>query len=91
MPKYLMHFVDDHGVATDDEGFTAADEDAARLIGMTAAGEIIAEEMRQGRQTIAFTLRLEDENGAPIGSFPVAASCASFPSPRFPRAATGAK
>jgi hypothetical protein len=86
MSQYFMHFIDDHGEATDEEGFTAEDEDAARLVGMKAAGHIIAEEMGNGRQTIAFMLCLDDENGNRLGAFPVAASCASFASPRFSRA-----
>jgi hypothetical protein len=78
-----MHFVDDHQVATDPEGFDAPDETAARLMGMKAAGEIIAEEMAHGRQTVSFMLCLEDENHNRIGTLPVAASVAGFASPRF--------
>jgi hypothetical protein len=83
MPRFYMHFVDGLQVATDPEGFEAADETAARLIGMKAAGEIIAEELARGRQTISFVLCLEDEHNIRIGTLPVAASVAAFASPRF--------
>jgi hypothetical protein len=83
MARFYMHFVDDLGVATDPEGFEAADETAARLVGMTAAGQIIADEMAAGRQTVAFILCLDDENRTRIGNLPVAASVAGFASPRF--------
>jgi hypothetical protein len=83
-----MHFVDDHGVATDPEGFEAFDETAARLVGMKAAGAIIADEMAQGRQTVAFILCLEDSDKVRIGTLPVAASVAGFASPRFSPGAT---
>jgi hypothetical protein len=83
MARFYMHFIDDHGVATDPEGFEAVDEDAARRIGMKAAGQIIAEEMAAGRQTIAFMLCLEGESGTRLGSLPVAASIAGYASPRF--------
>jgi hypothetical protein len=83
MPHFYMNFVDDHGVATDSEGFEAADETAARLIGMKAAGQIIADEFSAGRQTVAFMLCLDDENHTRIGTLPVAASVAGFASPRF--------
>jgi hypothetical protein len=83
MPRFFMHFLDDHGTATDPEGFEAADETAARLLGMKAAGEIIADELAKGRPTIAFMLCLDDDNGTRIGTLPVAASVAAFASPRF--------
>ena len=83
MPRFFMNFVDDHGVATDPEGFEAADETAARLIGMRAAGQIIADELGRGRPTVAFMLCLDDENHTRIGTLPVAASVAGFASPRF--------
>ena len=83
MPRFFMHFVDGHATATDPEGFEAADETAARLLGMKAAGEIIAGELAKGRPTIAFMLCLDDENGMRIGTLPVAASVAGFASPRF--------
>ena len=83
MPRFYMNFVDDHGVATDSEGFDAADETAARLVGMKAAGQIVAEEFAAGRQAVAFLLCLDDENHSRIGTLPVAASVAGFASPRF--------
>jgi hypothetical protein len=88
MPKFYMHFLDDNNVATDEEGFEAADADAALLIGLTAAGAIIADEMSQGKRAIAFMLCLDDENGVRLGTLPVAASCATFSSPRFSKRAT---
>jgi hypothetical protein len=83
MPHFYIHFVDSLEVATDPEGFDAPDEAAARLIGMKAAGEIIADESARGRQTVSFMLCLEDEDHNRIGTLPVAASVAGFASPRF--------
>jgi hypothetical protein len=83
MPRFYMHFVDGHEVATDPEGFDAPDETAARLVGMKAAGAIIADELALGKQTVSFMLCLDDENHNRIGTLPVAASVAGFVSPRF--------
>jgi hypothetical protein len=83
MPQFYMHFIGGNLNATDTEGFSAEDADAALLIGVTAAGAIIAEEMSRGRMAIAFTLCLDDADGNRLGTLPVAASCAAFSSPVF--------
>lgn len=78
MRRFYMHFVDEHGSATDEEGFEAADVDAARKIGMKAAGEIVAEAMGRGQSSIAFMLCLDDQNRRRIATLPVAATVAAF-------------
>jgi hypothetical protein len=83
MPRFYKHFVDDHGVAKDPEGFEASDEAAARLIGLKAAGAIIADEVAQGRQTVAFMLCLDNADQTRIGTLPVAAYVAGYANPRF--------
>jgi hypothetical protein len=78
MRRYYMHFIDEHGAASDDEGFAAVDADAARDIGMKAAGDIIAEAMGRGQSTIAFMLCLDDQNRRRIATLPVTATVAAF-------------
>lgn len=87
MAQFYMHFIDGNSTATDTEGFSAEDADAALLVGVAAAGAIIAEEMARGRMAIAFTLCLDDGDGRRLGTLPVAASCAAFSSPLFTKAA----
>jgi hypothetical protein len=86
MPQFYMHFIDGNLNATDTEGFSAEDADAALLVGLAAAGAIIAEEMARGRMAIAFTLCLDDADGKRLGTLPVAGSCAAFSSPSFSQA-----
>ena len=83
MPKFHMHLVDDNETATDPEGFFAADADEALLVGVKAAGAIMA----RGKRAIAFTLCLEDDQGNRLGDLPVAATCATFSSSRFTKPA----
>ena len=78
MRRFYMHFVDEDGTATDEEGFEAADADAARRIGMTAAGAIVADAMTNGQSNIAFMLCLDDSNRRRIATLPVTATVATF-------------
>ena len=78
MRHYYMHFMDEHSVATDEEGFEAADADAARRVGMKAAGDIVADLMGDGESHIAFMLCLDDQNRQRIATLPVTATVAAF-------------
>lgn len=78
MRRFYLHFLDEHGSATDEEGFEAADADAARQIGMKAAGEIVAHGMWRGQCNIAFMLCLDDKDRRRIATLPVVATVAAF-------------
>jgi hypothetical protein len=78
MRRFYMHFVDEHGSATDEEGFEAADADAARMVGMTAAGAIVADAMANGQSNVAFMLCLDDSSRRRLATLPVTATVAAF-------------
>jgi hypothetical protein len=78
MRRFYLHFLDENGSVRDEEGFEAADCDAARLLGMKAAGEIVADYMAGGRSNIAFMLCLDDQDRKRVATLPVTATVAAF-------------
>lgn len=78
MRRFYMHFIDRNGLATDEEGFHAKNADAARRVGMRAAGQIVADCMAAGHGTVAFTLCLDDQDRKRLATLPVIASLAAL-------------
>jgi hypothetical protein len=74
VPRFFFHLIGNGGQLDDPEGIEARDLDAARLYALTAAGEIIAEEMSSGSASVGFTLCIDDNQGARLATMPVAAS-----------------
>jgi hypothetical protein len=69
-----MHSQDNVGVASDAEGFDATDQAAATLLGIKAAGQMIANDFSAGRHSVSFKLRLDDDQGNPLETLSVRAS-----------------
>jgi hypothetical protein len=61
MPRYHMHYSDEHGSTLDKEGFEASGVSDAKLQGSRSAGQMIAEALNAGEQQVAFTLSLDDD------------------------------
>jgi len=74
MPRFYMHVREDGEEASDGEGFDATDQLAATLLGVRAAGQIIADEFAMGRHPVSFTLCIDDDEGNRLETLPVRAS-----------------
>jgi hypothetical protein len=70
MPHYFISLVNDEAIV-DEEGHELPDLEAARRAALKAAGEIVADEMAQGRERIRLTLVIEDENRERLLELPV--------------------
>jgi hypothetical protein len=73
MPRYFISLVNGEEVV-DDEGRELPDLEAARRSALKAAGEIVADEMAQGREKIRLTLIIESEARERLLDLPVVVS-----------------
>ena len=69
MHRYFFH-LDQRGTASPDlEGMECADDDAAIAYGMRTVLEILADDARQDRVDLGWTLRIENQAGQEIRAF----------------------
>ena len=73
MPRYFISLVNGEEVV-DNEGRELPDLEAARRSALKAAGEIVADEMAQGREKIRLTLIIESEARERLLDLPVVVS-----------------
>ena len=66
MPRYYMHLNDGNGSLEDDEGQELAGDDAAHSVAISAARDIIASDVREGRLDLASFVEVEDERHQPL-------------------------
>jgi len=71
MPRYFFHLRNDNGEAEDETGQELPDLEAARRRALKAAGEIIAEELAQGRDRVRIAIDIEDEGGRRMLTLPL--------------------
>ena len=70
MPRFFISLVNGENVI-DEEGREFADLAAARRGALKAAGEIVADEMAQGRESVRITMIIEDEGRERVLQLPV--------------------
>ncbi|HMJ92740.1 MAG TPA: hypothetical protein VK472_01440 [Allosphingosinicella sp.] len=70
MPRYFISLIDGD-VMDDEDGREVPDLEGARRLALKAAGEIVADEMAQGRENIRLTLIVEDEARERLLELPV--------------------
>lgn len=75
---YFMHLFNDLGQTPDDEGMDLPDEEAARQRAEVVVRELIAEDVRGGRNQIHITLRIEDQAGGHVFTLAVSAEVSGF-------------
>ena len=56
MPRFFISLINDEIEVNDENGRDLPDLEAARRLALKAAGQIIADEMAQGRESIRITL-----------------------------------
>lgn len=69
MPRYRFHVLNDTAFVQDEEGVVLSDLEAVRAHALTALGEIIAEELRDGRDDIHLTVMVDGEAGERVANF----------------------
>jgi hypothetical protein len=74
MPRYLFHADNGAGYVEDAEGRDLPDLETARREALKSAGEIIAEEMAEGRTDIRLIIYIAAESGEPLAALPVSVS-----------------
>ncbi|HEY5721984.1 MAG TPA: hypothetical protein VIT45_06650 [Allosphingosinicella sp.] len=72
MPLYYIHLRNGEQDVIDEEGHELPDLESARRRALKAAGEIIADEMAQGRESIRIVLIVESEDGERLLELPIA-------------------
>jgi len=60
MPLFYFHICDANGFAEDEEGRELADADTARAAAVTAAREIMADDLRAGLLVLSSFIEVED-------------------------------
>ena len=71
MPRYYIHLRNGEADVTDREGRELPDLEAVRRHALRAAGEIVADEMAQGRDNVRLVMTVTDEAGEPLLELPV--------------------
>jgi len=69
MPRYRFHVLNDTSYALDEEGTELSGLEAMRARATKILGEIIAEELNEGRSTIHLAIMVDDEDGERVGNF----------------------
>jgi hypothetical protein len=78
MAHFYLQLLDAGGVCHDAEGFDTADVIAARGYSRRAAADVIADEIRQVSDDVAFSLCLDNFAGKRLATIPVTATVGSF-------------
>lgn len=73
MPRFYISLVNGENVI-DEEGREFADLAAARRGALKAAGEIVADEMARGSESVRITMIIEDEGRTRLLELPIALS-----------------
>ena len=69
MPRFFFHLRD--GETTEDpDGIFLPNAAMARMEAIRSARDIMAEDVRQGRLSLSFSIEVTDENGEPILAVP---------------------
>ena len=74
MPMFYTHVLHGTDIARDEEGQEFATLDEARLVGLRAAGDMVAEEVAAGHYHVDLELRIHDEANTLLITLPVSAS-----------------
>jgi hypothetical protein len=74
MPRYFISLCNGETDIVDEEGRELPDLETARRDALKAAGEIVAEELAQGREKIRIVLIIEDEARERLLELPIALS-----------------
>jgi hypothetical protein len=74
MARFYLHFENQSDECYDGEGFDAVDEASAIELCRRAAADLVAEDIRQGWQPVAFRLFLDDAAGCHIAELVAGAS-----------------
>ncbi|HMJ92736.1 MAG TPA: hypothetical protein VK472_01420 [Allosphingosinicella sp.] len=61
MPRFYFHLCDGTGFVEDEEGRELADPEAARVLAIRAARDVMAGEMRSGVLDLSSFIEVEDE------------------------------
>ena len=71
MPRYFISLFNGTTDVIDEEGRELPDFETARRCALKAAGQIVADEMALGRETVRITLVIEDEARKRLLEMPV--------------------
>jgi hypothetical protein len=74
MPLFFIHLRNEDQDVIDREGHELPDLETARRQALSAAGEIIADEMARGRDRIRIALTVENEAGERLLELPIVLS-----------------
>lgn len=74
MTLFYTNVVNGTSFAKDEEGQDFTDLDEARRSAARAAREIVAEEIKSGRDRVSLELHIQDEAGACVATLPIAAT-----------------
>jgi hypothetical protein len=74
VPLYFFHLDNGDGYVADELGQDLPDLQTARLHALKAAGQMIAEELAEGRERLHLTIFIEDAAGDRLMSLPLALS-----------------
>lgn len=87
MVRYFLHLRDGVDVALDEEGRLYEDDDELRVAAITAARDVMAEDVRHGRIDLHLRVEAEDENGRIVLVLPFRAAVTVFDAVRIDVAA----
>jgi hypothetical protein len=74
MPRFFISLINGDGAVNDEEGRELPDLEAARRAALKAAGEIMADEMGQGKENLRIVLIVENEERERLLELPVTIS-----------------
>lgn len=78
MARFYLHLLYQGDICHDAEGFDAADLVAARGYSRRAAADVVADEIRQGSDDVAFSLCLDNFAGKRLATIAVKATVANL-------------
>ena len=78
MPRFYIHLLSDDLDAHDEEGMDLPDMAAAREEACRSAREVVAFEIKGGKDVVTFCLHVDDETGAKIMEIPIVATVAGL-------------
>jgi hypothetical protein len=73
MPLYYFHLLNGEGHTADEVGQELPDLEAARRHGLKALGQIVAEALGEGAESLRVTLFVDNEAGERLLTLPISA------------------
>ena len=84
MARFFLHMVNDTISVTDEEGQELANREAAYLAARRTIGEVMAQEVTDGRDTVHLAIMIDDEAGVRVATVKAVASVVIAENPSSP-------